>query len=151
MATTTFLAGTRKFLGGLNPNADADAYRAALERGAYSDAGQQYGQGLGSISNYLAGAGPLADSGAATALRARLASQIYGGVQGRVQNAYASYLGDMMRQRREYQYQMALLKQQHRYQSTGIGGVAGGLAGGLVGSALGPIGTAIGTKIGSSF
>lgn len=127
---------------------DADVYRAAIEKAAYRDAGMQYGQGLGTISNSLAAMGPLSDSGAGTALRSRLANSIYGSAASRVGNSYADFMGRMMEQRRQYAYQLALMKQQQKMQQTGFGGVAGGIAGGVFGSALGPVGTAIGQGIG---
>lgn len=129
---------------------EADMYRSALERAAYGDAGRQYGQGLGQISSYLAGAGPLADSGAATALRARLASGIYGQAAGRIGQGYASYLGNLMNQRRNFRYQQALLRLQQKLQPhTGIGGVLGGLAGTALGSLAGGYGAALGGRLGA--
>lgn len=89
-----------------------DVYRAALEKAAYGDAGRQYGAGLGDISNYLARSGPLADSGAATALRAKLASQVYGAAQGRIGSGYADYLAKLFQGRNQFSYQKALMRQQ---------------------------------------
>lgn len=111
------------------PIAMADQYRKALERSAYGDFGRQYGAGLNDITSYLARSGPLADSGAATALRARLASQLYGQAQSRIQGGYADYLRQLQLQRLSYQQQLALLKQQKKMQSGGFWGTVGGIAG----------------------
>lgn len=130
---------------------DANSYRAALERAAYQDAGSQYGAGLGQISGYLARSGPLADSGASTALRARLASQVYGAASNRIGGGYADYLGQAMNARRAFNYQRQLMAYQKKLQPrTGIGGVLGGIAGAVGGPILGAVGGAIGQKIGSA-
>lgn len=114
----------------------ANAYKAAL-MGA---AGEQVSAGVPQINSYLAGAGPLADSGARAALAARLSGKAYGGVQ----TGYAQYLAALLRARQAFRYQSALLKQQRQAQQTGIGGVLGGIGGAVLG---GPIGGAIGSKI----
>lgn len=121
---------------------DANAYRTALEKAAYGDAGTQYGQGLDAITRYLAGAGPLADSGAGTALRYRLASQIYGGARNRINSGYAQYLAQLLAQRRAAQYQLNYLQAQKKANSTGIGGFLGGV--------LGPIGASLIPGLGRS-
>src|SRR5688572_32900090 len=71
------IAGRRGIMSGAN------SYRAALERAAYGDAGREYGAGLDKVSSYLAGQGPMADSGGATALRRNLYSDIYGKARNR--------------------------------------------------------------------
>lgn len=131
---------------------EADLYRAALERAAYGDAGRQYGAGLGQITNYLAGAGPLADSGAATALRARLASQIYGAAAGRIGGGYADYLARALQAQRQYRYQRSLMKYAKDQQGGGgVGGALGGLVGGVGGFLLGgPPGAVAGYGVGSN-
>lgn len=130
---------------------DADMYRAALERATYQDAGRQYGAGLGQISGYLARSGPLADSGAATALRARLASNIYGAAAGRIGQGYAGYLGQSLAARRNFNYQKALLQYQKKLGKKSalsqLAGAAGGIGGALLG---GPMGAAAGYSAGSS-
>lgn len=130
---------------------DANSYRAALERAAYQDAGSQYGAGLGQISGYLARSGPLADSGAATALRARLASQTYGAAAGRVGSGYADYLGQAMKDRQAFNYQRQLMAYQKRLGKkspwSSILGAVGGIGGALIG---GPPGAAIGSSVGSA-
>lgn len=130
---------------------DANTYRAALERAAYQDAGAQYGQGLGNISQFLARSGPLADSGAATGLRARLASQVYGAAAGRIGGGYADYLGNALNQRRAYNYQRQLLAYQKKLGKKGplssLAGIAGGIGGALLG---GPPGAAAGYAAGSN-
>lgn len=127
---------------------EADQYKAALQRAAYSDAGAQYGQGLGDISNYLARSGPLADSGAGTALRMRLASQIYGGANQRIGQGYADFLGGSLRNRRNFLYQQALARMQQQQQKTGLGGILGGIGGAIGGPFLGALGAGLGTKLG---
>lgn len=130
---------------------DANSYRAALERAAYQDAGSQYGAGLGQISGYLARSGPLADSGAATALRARLASQVYGAASNRIGGGYADYLGQAMNARRAYNYQRQLMAYQKKLAKknpwSSVLGAAGGIGGALIG---GPAGAAIGSSVGGS-
>lgn len=116
----------------LGPQADiktADVYRKALEKAAYGDYGRDYGAGLNDITSYLARSGPLADSGAATALRARLASQLYGQAQSRIQGGYADYLRQLQLLRLQNQYQMNLLKYQKQHQGGGFLGTVGGIAG----------------------
>ena len=132
-------AGDKKMWG------EADSYRAALEKSAYGDAGAQYGQGLNQITNYLAKSGPLADGGAGTALRYRLASQLYGGAKSKILSGYAQYLKELQQQRRQFEYQKQLLKYQKDQQSTGVGGFLGG----ALGSVAGPFGAAVGTALGS--
>ena len=103
-------------------NADinqANIYRKALEKAAYGDYGRDYGAGLNDITSYLARSGPLADSGAATALRARLASQLYGQAQSRIQGGYADYLRQLQMMRLQNQYQRDLLKYQKKLQGGG--------------------------------
>jgi len=131
-------AGDKKMWG------EADSYRAALEKSAYGDAGAQYGQGLNQITNYLAKSGPLADGGAGTALRYRLASQLYGGAKSKILSGYAQYLKELQQQRRQFEYQKQLLKYHKDQQSTGIGGFLGG----ALGSVAGPFGAAVGTGLG---
>lgn len=101
--------------------AQADAYRQALARAVYGDFGQQYGAGLNQITSQLARSGPLADSGAATALRARLASQLYGQAQSKVLGGYADYLRQLQQQRMGFNYQKALLKYQRQQQGSNFG------------------------------
>jgi len=90
---------------------EADIYRKALEKAEYGQLSRDLSQGNQGITNYLAGAGPLADSGVQNTLRTKLASQLYGAAQGRTQGGYASYLRELMGQRRNYEYQMKLQKQ----------------------------------------
>lgn len=133
------------------PFTDADAYRKALERAAYSDAGSQYGAGLNQITSYLAGAGPLADSGAGNALRAKLASSIYGGANSRIGQDYASYLGNALQSRRAFLYQLALMKQQKKLQGGGgnpLARIAGAVGGFFAG---GPAGAAAGYGLGAGY
>ena len=130
----------------------ANSYRTALERSAYSDAGRQYGQGINDITRYLAGAGPMGDSGGATALRARLASQVYGGAQSRIGGGYADLLRQLIQGRQGYRYQRQLeLLRQKGQKKKGpldyLAGAAGGVIGGLTG---GPPGAVAGYGAGSS-
>lgn len=127
--------------------AQANQYRAALEQAAYSDAGRQYGQGIGQISNYLAQQGPLADSGAGTALRRGLASNIYGAAAGRIGSQYAGFLGQSLQAQQAYRYQRALAELARKRQRTGIGGVLGGIAGTAVGALAGGYGSGLGARL----
>lgn len=132
------IQGFKGFKDMLGPNADirmADTYRKALERSAYGDFGRDYGAGLNDITSYLARSGPLADSGGATALRARLASQLYGQAQSRIQGGYADYLRQLQLLRQQNQYAMQLAKYQKQQQGGGFWGTLGSVAG-AVGPAL---------------
>lgn len=113
---------------------EADQYRQALQRATYQQLSPEFEQGLARITSGLAGAGPLADSGQASALRARLASGIYGQAAGRIGGSYADYLGSILKQRRGYNYQRQLMAYNKKLNKKGIGStIAGGLAGGLGG------------------
>jgi len=125
----------------IQPFTDADSYRKALERASYEQAGRGLSTGLQGISGFLSTRGPLSDSGAAPALAARLAQGLYGGAANRVAGGYAQYLAQALSARRQYQYQLALLKAQKKMQQTGIGGVLGGVAGAIGGPFLGAVGT----------
>lgn len=127
---------------------DIDQYRGTVEKAAYGAINPALQGGYASINNYLAGAGPLADSGAGAALKARLASSIYGEAAGRVQSGVSDLVGNIINKRRDFQNQLALLKYQKKLQSTGPGGALGGFIGGIAGSAAGPIGASIGAKLG---
>ena len=111
----------------------AEAYRAALERAAYGDAGSQYGQGMDQITRYLAGAGPMADSGGATALKYKLASQVYGGARNRINSGYAQYLDNAMNQARQYRYNAMAQKASKPKWWQSVLGAAGGVAGAAIG------------------
>src|SRR6267142_6810830 len=104
---------------------EADMYRQALAKASYGEAGRAYGQGLGGLQGFLSTQGPLGDSGARAALGSRLAGQVYGGAASRVAGGYASYLANAMNARRQFRYQLALLKAQRDAQQTGIGGIIG--------------------------
>jgi len=126
---------------------EAGQYRSALEKSAFSDAGAQYGQGIRGISNYLARSGPLADSGAKTALRARLASQVYGGARSKILGSYADYLRSLQSQRRQFNYEKELLRYQKDLNKKGpldyLAGFGGGLLGGGGGGGYRPSGPVI--------
>ena len=111
----------------------ADAYRAALERAAYGDAGREYGAGLDKVSRFLAGQGPMADSGGAVALRRNLYSDIYGKARSRIGQGYASYLGETLAARRRHLYQLQLqrlaAKQNKVSGAERIAGAFGGVSG----------------------
>lgn len=123
---------------------EADLYRQALQKAAYGEAGRSLSSGLQGISGFLSTRGPLADSGAGAALSSRLAGNLYGGAANRVAGGYADYLRQSLTARRQYQYQLALLKAQQKAQQTGLGGIAGGIAGGFLG---GPGGAYLGSKL----
>jgi hypothetical protein len=123
---------------------EADLYRQALAKGAYGEAGRGLSSGLQGISGYLSSRGPLADSGAGAALSSRLAGGLYGQASNQVAGGYAQYLAKAMNARRQYQYQLALLKAQQKAQQTGFGGVVGGIAGAALG---GPLGGYLGSKL----
>jgi hypothetical protein len=97
--------------------AEAEVYRRALEKASYGDVGRDYSQALSGLTNYFAGAGPIADSGASVGLRGKLAAQMYGAAQGRTQSGYADYLKQAMNQRQQFRYQQMLQKQQQKAQS----------------------------------
>ena len=117
---------------------NADIYRRAVESATYGQLGPQFAEGLNRITNRFAGMGPLADSGAFNTTRARLASDIYGRASGQVGGQYADYLGSMMGQRQQYQYQSDLLQQQLKAQKKKwydyLAQVGGSAAGAYAGS-----------------
>lgn len=115
---------------------EADMYRAALERAAYGDVGRQLGRGVGSISNRLGGMGPLAEGGAQQALRARLASQLFGDASSRVGSSYADFLGRSIQGRRQFRYQQALQRQAEQASKPGFWGTLGGIVGGIAGNVV---------------
>lgn len=123
--------GARKGLLG-----QANVYRAALEKQAYGDFGRQYSAGLGNITNYLARSGPLADSGAGTALRYKLASQLYGQAQSKIGDSYADFLRQLYQGRNQFNYQRALMNYQKGQNKRGFGEQFGGFLGGVGGAFL---------------
>lgn len=128
-------------------DAETAAYQAALEKAMYAQLGPQFSQGLDRITNYLAGAGPLADSGARTALARQLYSQLLQRGQGQVLGGVSDLIGNLIRQRQQYRYQSQLLAQQKKAQQTGLGGVLGGVAGAFGGPLLGALGSYYGNKL----
>lgn len=141
---------SRELAGRRGVISEADTYRAALERAAYGDAGAQYGAGLRQVSSYLAGAGPMSDSGGANALRSRLYSDIYGRARSRIGSGYADYLGRALAGRRGYRYQRALAELAAKKKKSpwgAIGGAIGGIGGALIG---GPPGAMAGASVGST-
>lgn len=85
---------------------EGNRYLAALQKAAGLGASQEFGQGLSQITNSLAGMGPLADSGAANSLRARLLSNVYARQR---QTILKGYL-DFLRNRQLGRYQIAAAK-----------------------------------------
>jgi len=116
---------------------ESNSYRAALESAAYGDAGAQYGAGLKQVTNYLAGAGPLADSGAATALRRGLYSDVYGKARSRIGQGYADYLGRALASKRNFRYQAAMQELANKKKKGGVLGAIGGAIGSVGGALLG--------------
>lgn len=112
------------------------AYKAALERALYGQASELYGQGIAGITSALAGGGPLADSGAATALRARLFSQIYGAAKNRSLQSYSDYLANYLSQQRQFNYQKQLMKYQRDVNRPTFWDYLSGAAGGAAGAAF---------------
>ena len=123
---------------------EADIYRQALEKSEYGQLGRDLSSGLGAITNRFAGLGPLADSGAATAVRAKLASQLYGAAQGRTQAGYADYLRRIMDSQRQFRQNQILQKQAQKAQKQGVLGTLGGIAGGALSMipGIGPVASA---------
>ena len=74
--------------------------------------GPELSRTLQGVTNYLGSAGPLADSGAATALRARAVSDIYGRLAGGTQD----FVGDVIKQRQNFRYQRQLQEAQSKAQ-----------------------------------
>ena len=156
--------GTGTFGGGLFPQikkmykagndalmGDADLYRQALEKSAYGALVPAFSRGIQGIQGQLSRMGPLADSGANAALTARLASNLYGGAASQVGQGYSAYLANLLQQRRQYNYQLALMKKQAKLGKKKpldyLAGAAGGAGGFLLG---GPAGAAAGYGIGSN-
>lgn len=115
------------------PFTDAEAYRQALSKAAYGDIAPAFNQGVEGINAQLAGAGPLADSSARAALTSRLASGLYRNAANRVGQGYASYLGNALSARRNYNYQLALMKAQQPSFLQSVTGAVGGALGGIFG------------------
>jgi uncharacterized protein (DUF697 family) len=114
---------------------EADVYRKALEKAEYGQLGRDLSSGYGQIERQLAGMGPLADSGAGNALRAKLASTLYGAAQGRTSQGYADYLKQIMQSQRQFRQNQILQKQAQKAQKGSflqdLAGIAGGFIPGL--------------------
>jgi len=119
------------------PFADADAYRTALSKAAYGDIAPAFTEGVQGINSQLAGMGPLADSSARAALTSRLASGLYRNASNRVGQGYASYLGNALSARRNYNYQLAIQKASQPNFGQSLLGAVGGIGRGLLGASFG--------------
>ena len=107
---------------------------------------------MGQLNGALASQGPLSDSGARSALTARLASNLYGQANQQVLGGISGFTGGMIRQRRDFQNQLALLKYQKKLQPSGFGQFAGKAIGaGLGFLAGGPVGAGIGAGAGGGW
>lgn len=124
---------------------DADIYRQALQKSTLANLGPAYTQGLDSVTNRLAGMGPLADSGARNAMNMQLYSRILQQAQGQQAAGMSDYISSFLKGKQNYRYQSMLQKQQEKANkkkwydyAAGIGGAAvGALAGGPAGAAVG--------------
>lgn len=112
-------------------------YNAQLQRATWASLGPEFSQGLGRIQGWAAGAGPLADSGAPTALRMRLGSDIYGRAAAGIQRGSSDFLRQMLEQRRAYIQGIYGQKFQRDIQPSGAGQFAGQALGTVGGAALG--------------
>jgi hypothetical protein len=104
---------------------DWGQYYKTLQQATYGALGPEFSQGLGQINNWAAGSGPLADSGAPTALRMKLAGDIYGKATGRIQQGASDFLRQMLEERRRYAQGIYGQKFQQDMQPSGFGGFAG--------------------------
>jgi hypothetical protein len=115
---------------------EADTYRAALERGVYQQLSPQFSQGLSRITGHLAGAGPLADSGYANALRSQLGAQIYGQAQGQIGGKYSDYLSELYGGKRRFSQQKQLMQYERKTRQPTFAEIIAGAAGGAGGAVL---------------
>lgn len=122
-------------------------YRNNYQNAVYQSLGPQFQQGLSAITNNLAGAGPLADSGARMAMARQLGSQIYGQAAGQIGQGSADFLGNLLNQRMGYRYQSQLMRQQQQMNKPTAGDVAGGLIGTGIGAFTGGLGSSLGKNI----
>ena len=128
----------------------SSAYQNALEKATYTQLGPRFSQGLQQIQGRLAGLGPLADSGAATGLKARLGSGFYNTAAGNIAGSQANFLQRYIEAQQQYKYQTALLKQQKDQNKKGFWQIAAPILAGAGGAVLGgPNGAVAGYSIGT--
>lgn len=126
--------------------ADVNQYGQTVRNQALNSIGPQLGTSLNQLQGYLGGAGPLADSGAATGLRSRLFSGALGQVAGQVGQGTSDLMGDIIRQRIAQRRKI----EEERRTRQGIGSKIGGIVGAGLGMIGGPVLSAVGQRIGSS-
>lgn len=118
--------------------AQSELYRKAAQKAAYDQLGPEFRGSLDQATNYIAGLGPLADSGARTAIGSRLASAYLQRAGGQVTGGVADIIGNLIKQRQQYAYQSQLMQQQAKQNKKKWYDYAAGLAGGAAGgSAVG--------------
>lgn len=108
-------------------------YRGALEKSGYESLGRNARGALDYASNYLAGSGPLADSGAARTLPAGMISRLIGQTNEQIGERSAGFLGDLLGRRVDERYQIRAEKRKKKA-SGGVGGAIKRLAGGAIGA-----------------
>lgn len=130
---------------------DTAAYRMALERAIYGGIANQAAPAFEHLTNQIASLGPLADSGAAAGLKARLASNLYGAAENQVARGLSDFTGSYLGNQQQLRNQMALLKYQKGLQPSGFSQFAGKAVGaGLGFLAGGPPGAVAGSGLTSS-
>lgn len=116
----------------------ADLYRKYAEKATYGQLGPEFRSGINSITNYLSGAGPMADSGFKNALMARLAGDIYNRASGQIGSSTADFLRRLLEQRQAWRYGSQSQDKQNEankkgfgdYAAQAVGAAAGAYAGG---------------------
>lgn len=126
--------------------ADVNQYGQTVRNQALNAIGPQLGTSLTQLQGYLGGAGPLADSGAATGLRSRLFGNALGQVAGTVAGGTSDLMGQIIRDRIAARRK----REEEQRNKQGIGSKIGGIVGGVAGMIGGPALSAVGQRIGSS-
>ena len=108
-------------------------YRSTLEKSGYDTLGRNARGALDYASNYLAGSGPLADSGAARTLPAGMISGLIGRTNDMIGERSADFLGSLIGKRVDERYKEREEKRKKK-QGGGIGGVIKRIAGAGVGA-----------------
>lgn len=124
--------------------ADVNQYGQTVRNQALNSIGPQLGTSLNQLQGYLGGAGPLADSGAATGLRSRLFSGALGQVAGQVGQGTSDLMGDIIRQRIAQRRKI----EEERRTRQGIGSKIGGIVGAGLGMIGGPLLSTVGERLG---
>lgn len=108
-------------------------YRSALEKSGYDTLGRNARGALDYASNYLAGSGPLADSGASRTLPAGMISGLIGKTNDMIGERSADFLGGLLGRRVDERYKIREEKR-NKKKGGGVGGVIKRIAGAGIGA-----------------